>query len=95
MTDASWPANGAVPVFSGDLDDYDLVGFTTFTMSDGVRRFRMSRSLTEAEAVRYPAGPFMMNGEAVVIERQGTAGPYLAWLVVDGDPRGLPDFWPI
>jgi hypothetical protein len=94
MTDASWPVNGAVPVFSGDLDDYDLVGFTTFTMSDGVRRFRMSRSLTEAEAVRYPAGTFMMNGEAVVIERQGQTGSYLAWLVVDGDPKDLPDFWP-
>jgi hypothetical protein len=32
VTEATWPANGAVPVFSGDLDEYDLVGFTTFTL---------------------------------------------------------------
>jgi hypothetical protein len=95
VSEVTWPANGAVPVFSGDLDDYDLVGFTTFTMSDGVRRFRMSRRLTEAEVVGYPAGTFMMNGEAVVIERQGIAGLYLAWLVVDGDPKDMPEFWPI
>jgi hypothetical protein len=37
----------------------------------------------------------MMNGQALVIERKGKTGHHLAWLVVDGDPRDLPDFWPI
>jgi hypothetical protein len=94
MTEASWPENGTVPVFSGDLDDHELVGFTTFTLANGVRRFMMSRPLTAAESAESPAG-FMMNGQALVIEREGKTGRYLAWLVVDGDPRELPEFWPI
>jgi hypothetical protein len=94
VSEAAWPASGAIPVFSDDLDDYDLVGFTTLTLDHGVRRFLMSRPLTAAESAK-TQGDFTMNGEAVVIERQGKAGTYLAWLVVDGDPRDLPHFWPI
>jgi hypothetical protein len=36
-----------------------------------------------------------MHGQALVIERDTGGGSYLAWLVVDGDPRDLPNFWPI
>jgi len=28
-------------------------------------------------------------------ERNTGGGSYLAWLVVDGDPRDLPNFWPV
>jgi hypothetical protein len=90
MSDITWPANGAVPVFSGDLDDAELVGFTTFTIPAGVGTFMMGRPI-EGD----PEGAFRVNGRALVIEREGPAGPYLAWLVVDGESRELPNFWPV
>ncbi len=92
MSEVDWPTNSAVPVFSGDLEDYELVGFTTFTLQ-GVRLFMLSRPLTAAEAASSQAD-FMMKGQALVIEREGKTGRYLAWLVVDGDPKDLPGFWP-
>jgi hypothetical protein len=51
----------------------------------------MSRKAAGADD---PPGAFIMCGEAVVIERETPAGVYLAWSVIRGDPRDMPDFWP-
>jgi hypothetical protein len=86
---ADWPSTGAVPVFVGDLEHNELVGFTSFTLPREVGTFHMSKPI-EGD----PHGAFAMQGQALVIERDTGGGSYLAWLVVDGDPRDLPDFWP-
>jgi hypothetical protein len=59
----SHPATGAVPVFSGDLDNNDLVSFTTFSLDYGVRRFMLSRSLTAAQSAA-PRGRFHDDGRS-------------------------------
>lgn len=87
---AGWPASGAVPVFTGSADSPELVGYTTMILEHypKVARFMMSRPNKDSEI-----GDFSLVGEAVVIERHGAGGAYLAWLVVSGDPRDMPEFW--
>jgi hypothetical protein len=60
MTAASWRPTRGAGLLAAISTNYDLVGFTTFTMSDGVRRFRMSRRLTEAEPSAMPK-PFSLG----------------------------------
>ena len=90
MSSADWPSNGAVPVFLGDLDKYELVGFTTFTLPRRVGDFHMCKPI-EGDS----HGAFVMHGKALIIERDDSDGQYLAWLVVDGDPHDLPNFWSV
>ncbi len=87
---AGWPTTGAIPVFKGDADAPELAGYTTMTLDHypRVSRFMMSRQNKDSEI-----GDFTIVGEAIVIERQAAAGSYLAWLVVRGDPRDMPEFW--
>lgn len=88
MSDVSWPTTGAIPVFIGDPDTPELAGYTTLIMEyyPMVSRFMMSRPAAEP-------GAMVFCGEALVIERQGTGGAYLAWLVIKGDPCHMPEFW--
>ena len=76
-------------MFKGDADAPELAGYTTMIMEyyTKVRRFMMSKQGREP-------GTMTFVGEALVIEREGAGGSYLAWLVTKGDPRDMPDFWP-
>jgi hypothetical protein len=88
---ADWPTTGAVPVFIDRDGGRDIVGYTTFTLRQpGVSRYTMTKKL-EGD----PLGAFRMVGEAEVFERQTPEGCYLAWLVISGDPKDMPDFWPV
>jgi hypothetical protein len=88
---ADWPTTGAVPVFIDRDGGRDIVGYTTFTLRQpGVSRYTMTKKL-EGD----PPGGFRMVGEAQVFERQTPEGSYLAWLVISGDPKDMPDFWPV
>jgi hypothetical protein len=85
---ADWPTTGAISVFRGNRDDPELVGFTTMKSVSGVGRFMMTRPSPH----KGPGDMFMVGG-AAVIERETPLGSYLAWLVITGDPRDMPDFW--
>jgi len=85
----NWPTTGEVPVFVERDGARELVGYTRFTLMPGVRRFKMTKPLEED-----PDGGMRFVGEAVVFECQTPDGSYLAWLVVSGDPRDMPEFWP-
>jgi hypothetical protein len=87
---ADWPTTGAVPVFVDRDGARDLVGYTRFTLQPGVDRFTMTKELEGDEL-----GRSRMVGEAHVFERETPEGPYLAWLVVSGDPEDMPGFWSI
>src|SRR5262245_57661226 len=72
---ANWPETGAIPVFRGDRDNPELVGYTTFRINAGfTRRFMM----TVPGASKGPGDTFMV-GEAEIRERQTSDGSYLAW----------------
>jgi hypothetical protein len=69
----------------------ELVGYTTFTLRQpGVDRFTMTKELEGDEL-----GRSRMVGEAQVFERETPDGSYLAWLVIRGDPKDMPGFWPV
>jgi hypothetical protein len=96
-SDLEWPACGWAPVFRTDgrrPTSGDLVGFTTFTLPNGVRSFRFSApqlprwGAIDGREVEHP-GAFIIGGLARVIN----AGGYLAWLLIDEDPAGLPEYW--
>ncbi|MBI2736610.1 MAG: hypothetical protein HYX38_08725 [Rhodospirillales bacterium] len=89
---ADWPTTGAIPVFHGNSQKPELAGYTTLILEHypKVTRFMMSRQNKTTEI-----GAVKLVGEAVVIERQTPTGAYLAWLVVKGDPRDMPEFWPV
>ena len=87
---ADWPVTGAIPVFQGDEQAPELAGYTTMILEwyPKVSRFMMSKKGSAP-------GTMVFVGEAKVIERSAAGGSYLAWLVIAGDPRDLPEFWPI
>jgi hypothetical protein len=87
---AIWPTTGAIPVFQGDAEAPELVGYTTLIVDyyPKVGRFMMSWQGREPDSMTFV-------GKATVIERQGAGGSYLAWLVIEGDPHDMPDFWPV
>jgi len=95
--EARWHASGWAPVYRTNGRRpvaADLVGFTTFTLPNGVRIFRFSeRVLPQWGARDLPTinleGAAVLKGEARVID----GGGYLAWLVIDADPAELPEFW--
>ena len=88
---ADWPTTGAVPVFVDRDGGRDLVGYTTFTLRQpGVSRYMMTKEIEGDEL-----GRTRMVGEAQVLERKTRDGSYLAWLVVSGDPKDMPGFWPV
>ena len=96
-TEADWHESGWAPVYRTDgrrPTPADLVGFTTFTLPNGVRIYRFSEPVLPQWGARdLPAadleGAIMLKGEARVIDGDG----YLAWLVIDEDPAELPEFW--
>ena len=75
-----------MPVFVDRDGGRDIVGYTTFTLRQpGVSRYTMTKKV-EGD----PLGAFRMVGEA-----QTSDGSYLAWLVISGDPKDMPGFWPV
>jgi hypothetical protein len=85
---ADWPTTGAVPVFVDRDDGRELAGYTRVTLTSGVRRLMMTKPGLEGD----PEGTMRFVGEAIAFERQTPDGSYLAWLVVRGDPRDMPEF---
>lgn len=79
-----WHPSGWSPVYDRYLTHERLVGFTS--LQAGVDQFRMSRPNTSSDR-----GVFFLTGAA----RRILHGAYFCWVVEDGDPREMPDFWPI
>jgi hypothetical protein len=86
-----WPRGDSIPVFHGaEKDQLKLVGHTSLAVREGLGAvFGMSRDDPHSRNGVAPCG------EAVAIEHKTPSGSHLAWLVLRGDPRDLPDFRPL
>ena len=79
-----WHPSGWSPVYDGTKSGRPLLGFTT--LRQPVERF----ALTRQPASPNPDGVFVPDGEAwrVLLDK------YYGRVVIEGDWREMPDFWP-
>jgi hypothetical protein len=82
--DDLWHPSGWTPVYDRFLSPECLAGFSS--LRAGVALFRMTRPDTSSSF-----GAFYLTGAARRILR----GPFFCWVVEDGSPHEMPDFWPI